>query len=228
MIATKRCPPAEGLIATGTYYLRQSQRKLGEEVFQVFELPQRGGYQLQSYLVLQWPLPHTQRVTLELDPTWRYCSARIELEAEQHLTLARYQIEKNRFRAQIEAAGRHPVESFLSWEGSLLDYSSALFAFALCKKVMLAPGDSSDIELVRIPLPSLEPERFSCICARLFDHPAAFEIGTFEIKEFVLQSSSEELLHTWVDGAGVPLRIERREQGEPVRFDLVRYRLFRF
>ncbi len=227
MIATKRCPPAEGLIATGTYYVRQGQRKLGEEVFQLFELPQRGGYQLQSYLVLQWPLPHTERVTLELDPSWRYRSARLELEAERHLTLAQYQVDNSRLRGRIEAVGRRPVESSLSWDSSLLDYPSALFVFALCKKIVLAPGDSSDIDLVHIALPSLEPEQFHCTCARLFDHQATFEIGTFSVKEFVLQASSEELLHTWIDEAGVPLRIHRKEQGELIRFDLVRYRLFR-
>jgi hypothetical protein len=205
--------------------VRQGQRKLGEEVFQLFELPERQGYQLHSSLVLQWPLPHTERVTLELDPSWRYRSARLELEAERHLTLAQYQVDNSRLRGRIEAVGRRPVESSLSC--SLLDYPSALFVFALCKKIVLAPGDSSDIDLVHIELPSLEPKQFHCTCARLFDHHATFEIGTFSVKEFVLQASSEELLHTWIDEAGVPLRIHRTEQGELICFDLVRYRLFR-
>lgn len=229
MIAIRRCPPAEGLIATGTYYVHQDQRKLGEEAFQLFELPGHQGYQLRSALVLQWPLPHTQRITLELEPLWRYRTARIELEAEEHLTLACYQVEgARRLRARIEAAGRCTVESSLAGENVLLDYPSALFVFALCKKLMLAPGDSTDLEIVRIALPSLEPERLPCTCARLFDHEEIFEIGTFAVKEFVLRSSErEELMHTWIDDAGVPVRIERHEQGEPVRFTLARYRLFR-
>lgn len=228
MIAIRRCPPAEGLIATGTYYLHQGQRKLGEESFQLFELPQRQGYHLHSALVLQWPLPHTQHVTVELEPTWRYRAARIELEAEGHLTLARYQIEKNRLRAQIEAAGRRPSEISHTWESALLDYPSALFVFALCKKIVLAPGDSTEIEIVRIAMPSLEPEPLRCSCARLFDHHETFAIGTFFVKEFVLRSATqEEVMHAWVDDAGVPVRVERREQSELVRFSLVRYRLFR-
>lgn len=229
MIATKRCPPAEGLIATGTYYVHQDQRKLGEESFQLFELPARQGYQLRSTLVLQWPLPHTQRITLELEPTWHYRAARIELEAEKHLTLASYQIENaRRLRARIEAAGRRTVESSLAWENALVDYPSALFVFALCKKIMLAPGESTEIELVRIALPSLEPQKVSCTCARFFDHHESFEIGMFFVKEFALRfPGQEELMHTWIDDAGVPLRIERREEGEPMRFTLVRYRLFR-
>ncbi len=228
MIATRRCPPAEGLIATGTYYLHQSQRKLGEETFQVFELPERQGYHLHSSLVLQWPLPNTQRITLELEPSWHYRAARIELEAEHHLTLARYHVEKNRFRAQIEAAGRRTVESSLAWEnGPFLDYPAALFVFALCKKIVLAPGDSTTLHMGRIALPSLELEQLSCTCARLFDHQETFEIGTFFVKEFVLRSAAHELVHTWIDDAGVPLRIHRIEQGAPIRFDLVRYRLFR-
>lgn len=228
MIAIRRCPPAEGLIATGTYYLHQGQRKLGEESFQFFELPDGQGYHLQSALVLQWPLPHTQRVTLDLEPTWRYRAARIELEAEQHLTLARYHLEKNCLRARIEAEGRRSSEASLAWENALLDYPSALFVFALCKKTVLAPGDSTKLELVRIALPSLEPERLQCSCARLFDHHETFEIGTFFVREFVLHSAvQEELVHTWIDDAGVPVRIERHEQSERVRFSLVRYRLFR-
>jgi len=229
MIATRRCPPAEGLIATGTYYVHQDQRKLGEEVFQLFELPGCQGYQLRSTLVLQWPLPHTQRITVELEPTWRYRTVRIELEAEQHLTLACYQVEgTRRLRARIEATGRRTVESSFAGENALLDYPSALFVFALCKKIMLAPGDSTDLEIVHIALPSLEPQLLPCSCARLFDHQEIFEIGTFAVKEFVLHSPArEELVHTWIDDAGIPVRIERREAGEPVRFTLVRYRLFR-
>lgn len=228
MIAIRRCPPAEGLIATGTYYLHQGQRKLGEESFQLFELPDRRGYQLQSALVLQWPLPHTQRVTLELEPTWRYRAARIELEAEQHLTLARYRIEKDCLLARIEAEGRRSREASLAWENALLDYPSALFVFALCKKLVLAPGDSTELEIVRITLPSLEPEQLRCRCARLFDHHETFEIGTFFVREFALGSAAqEELVHAWLDDAGVPVRIERYEQSERVRFSLVRYRLFR-
>ncbi|MCX8104127.1 MAG: hypothetical protein N3E42_06875 [Candidatus Bipolaricaulota bacterium] len=228
MIAAKRCPPAEGLIATGTYYLHQGQRKLGEESFQLFELPHRQGYQLHSALVLQWPLPHTQRVTLELEPTWRYQRLRIELEAEQHLTLARYHLEKNCVRARIEAAGRRPVEVSLAWEDALLDYPSALFVFALCKKLVLAPGESTEAQLVHISLPSLEPEQLRCRCARLFDHHETFEIGTFFVREFALRSpTQDELVHTWIDDAGVPIRIDRREQREDMRFSLVRYRLFR-
>lgn len=228
MIATKRCPPAEGLIATGTYYLRQRERKLGEESLQVFELPNHQGYHLQSSLVLQWPLLHTQRVTLELDPAWRYRSARIELEAEKHLTLARYQIEGHRLRAQTEAAGRRPSETTLPWKDSLLDYPSALFAFALCKKLTLVPGDSETINLVRIALPSLELEQHAYTCARLFDHQATYDIGTFSVREFVIQSRAEELVHAWIEDAGMPVRLERHEHGELIRFELVRYRLFRY
>ncbi|MFN4219050.1 MAG: hypothetical protein ACK4HB_07210 [Candidatus Bipolaricaulia bacterium] len=227
MIAIRRCPPAEGLIATGTYYLHQGQRKLGEEAFQFFELPDRQGYHLQSFLVLQWPMPHTQRVTLELDPTWRYRTARIELEAERHLTLARYHVDDELLRVYIEAAGRRPVELSPSWNGAFWDYPTAIFATALCKRLRLAPGDSTEIEVVRIALPSLEPEHFHCTCARLFDHRQTFEIGDFAVREFVL-GAAPEFMHIWVDEAGVPVCLERHEGSELVRFDLVRYRLFRY
>lgn len=228
MIATKRCPPAEGLIATGLYYVHHSERKLGEESFQFFELPNGQGYHLQSAAVLQWPLSHVQRITLELDPSWRYRAARIEVEAEGHLTLARYQIDGELVRARIEATGRRPVELAHPWNGALWDYPSGLFAVALCKKVKLAPSDSSPLNLVRFGLPSLEPMLLHCTCTRLFDHTHTFKLGNFFVREFAALSQSQEILHIWVDEAGVPLRIDRHEQGELVRFDLVRYRLFRF
>lgn len=228
MIAIKRCPPAEGLIATGLYYVHHGARKLGEESFQLFELPNGRGYHLQSAMVLQWPLPHTQRITLELDPTWCSRAARIELEAEGHLTLARYQLEGNLLKTRIEATGRRLAELSHPGEGALWDYPSALFAVALCKKVGLAPGDSAPISVIRLTLPSLHPTPMRCTCTRLFDHTRAFELGSFFVKEFALLSQSQEFLHTWVDEAGVPVRMERVEQGEPMRFDLVRYRLFRF
>ncbi len=222
-----RCPPAEGLIATATYYLRQGSRKLGEEAFQFFELPDGRGYHLQSFLVLQWPVSHTQRVTLELDPTWRYRLARIEWEADKHVTLARYQVEGEFLRVRIEAAGRRSVELSSPWDGAFFDYPAALFATALCKRLKLPPGDNSEIDLVRIRLPSLEPERARCTCARLSDHEQTFEIGAFSVREFVLRGATE-LVHIWVDEAGVPLCLERHESSELVRFDLVRYRLFRY
>lgn len=228
MIATKRCPPAEGLIATGLYYVRHGARKLGEESFQLFELPNGRGYYLQSAMVLQWPLPHTQRITLELDPTWCFRTLRIELEAEGHFTLARYQIEGNLLKTRIEATGRRPAELSHPWEGAVWDYPSALFAVALCKKVGLASGNSAPISVIRLTLPSLQPTPMRCTCTRLFDHTHAFELGSFFVKEFTLLFQSQELLHTWVDEAGVPLRMERSEQGELRHFDLVRYRLFRF
>lgn len=227
MITSKSCPPAEGLIATAIYFLRQSERKLGEEVFQYFELPNHQGYQLQSQLVLQWPLPHSQRLVLEMEPNWHYRSARIELEAEKHLTLARCQVNGSQLQARIEAAGQRTVETAIPWGTSGLDYPSVLFAFALCKRLNISPGDSSDLGLVRLQLPSLEPEHLQCKCARLFDTSVAFGIGTFKTREFLLTSSSGELLHIWIDEAGVPLQIQRTEQGERIQFDLVRYRLFR-
>lgn len=227
MIATKRCPPAEGLIATGLYYVHQGERKLGEESFQLFELPHSQGYHLQSAAVLQWPLAHVQRITLELDPTWRYRAARIELEAEGHLTLARYQLDGELVRARIEGTGRSPVELAHPWDGALWDYPSGLFAVALCKHVKLAPGDSAPGRVMRFALPSLEPTLERCTCTRLFDHAHTFELGNFFVKEFAVLSQARELLHTWVDDAGVPLRIDRFDQGEPIHFGLVRYRLFR-
>ncbi len=228
MIATRRCPPAEGLIATAIYYLRQGSRKLGEEAFQFFELPDGRGYHLQSFLVLQWPMPHTQRIVLELDSTWRYRTARIEWEAEKRVTIAHYQIEGELLRVRIEeAAGRRSVELSQSWNGALFDYPAALFATALCKKFELPPGDNSEIDLVRIMLPSLQPEQSRYSCARLFDHHQTFEIGAFSVREFVLRGATE-LVHIWVDEAGVPVCLERREGSELVRFDLVRYRLFRY
>lgn len=227
MIATRRCPPAEGLIATATYYLRQGSRKLGEEAFQFFELPNAQGYHLQSFLVLQWPMPHTQQVTLELDATWRYRMARIALEAERHLMLARYHIHDELLRVRIEAAGRRPVELFSPWNGAFFDYPAALFATALCKKLKLAPGDTTEMDVVRIVLPSLEPEMARCTGARLFDHHQTFEIGAFPVREFVLRAATE-FMHIWVDEAGVPVCLERHEGSELVRFDLVRYRLFRY
>ena len=227
MIATKRCPPAEGLIATATYYLRQGSRKLGEEAFQFFELPDGRGYHLRSFLVLQWPMPHTQRVTLEVDSSWRYRAARIELEAERHLTLARYHVDNELLRVRIEAAGRRPVERASSWNGAFFDYPAAIFATALCKKLELAPGDQAERDFVRIVLPSLEPETSHCTCARLFDHRQAFEIGDFAVREFVV-GAAPEFMHIWVDEAGVPVCLERHEGSELVRFDLVRYRLFRY
>lgn len=227
MIAIKRCPPAEGLIATGLYYVHHGAHKLGEESFQLFELLSGRGYHLQSAMVLQWPLPHTQRITLELDPTWCLRVAHIELEAEGHLTLARYQLEGELLKAWIEATGQRPRELSHRWGDALGDYPSALFAIALCKSVRLAPGDSAPINLVRLALPSLEPRLLQCTCTRLFDHAHTFELGNFFVKEFAVLSQSQELLHTWVDETGVPLRIDRYEQREPMRFDLVRYRIFR-
>ncbi len=228
MIATKHCPPAEGLIATGLYYVHHGERKLGEESFQLFELPNGQGYHLQSAMVLQWPLPHAQRITLELDPSWGARTAHIELEAEGHLTLARYQIEGKLLKTRIEATGQRPVELNLPWDGAFWDYPSGLFAVALCKRMKLSPGDSAPLNLLRLTLPSLQPTPLRCTCTRLFDHTHAFKLGNFFVKEFALLSQSQELLHTWIDEAGVPLRIDRDEQGEPMRFDLVRYRLFRF
>ncbi len=228
MIATKRCPPAEGLIATGLYYVHHGQRKLGEESFQLFELPNGRGYHLQSVAVLQWPLSHTQRVTLELDPAWSYRVAHIELEAEGHLTRARCHREGALIQARIEATSQRPRELSLPGDGALWDYPSALFAIALCKRVRLAPGDSAPLDLVRLVLPSLEPTPLRCMCTRLFDHTHTFELGNFFVKEIAALSQSQEIFHIWVDEAGVPLRIDRLEQGELVRFDLVRYRLFRF
>lgn len=227
MMATKRCPPAEGLLATGLYYVHQGERKLGEESFQIFELPNGQGHYLQSALVLQWPLAHIQRITLELDPTWRYRTARLELEAEGHLTLARYQLEGGLFTARIEAVGRRPVELSYPWGEALWDYPSGLFAIALSKQLALAPGDSAPISLIRLALPSLEPTPpLRCTSTRLFDHPHTFELGNFLVKEFAVLFQAQELLHTWVDEVGVPLRLERYEHGELMRFDLVRYRLF--
>lgn len=226
MIAIKRCPPAEGLIATATYYVRQGSRKLGEEAFQFFELPDGQGYHLQSLLVLQWPMSHTQRVTLELDSDWRYRMAQIEWEAQQKLTLARYQIEGELLKVRIEVAGRRPVELSPLWNGAFFDYPAALFATALCKRLGLAPGDNAEMEFVRIMLPSLEPQRSRYTCARLSDHHQTFEIGAFPVREFVLQGDTN-FVHIWVDEAGVPICLERHEGSELVRFDLVRYRLFK-
>ncbi len=227
MIATKRCPPAEGLIATATYYIHQGKRKLGEEVFQLFELPAHHGYHLQSALVLQWPLPHTQRITLELDPSWRSRAAQIELNGSRHSAHARYQIEGEELVAAIAVPGQRPVELVRPWEAAAFDHPSALFATVLCKKSMLAPGDSAPINLVQIAIPSLEPLPLRGTWARLFDHAHSFELGNFFVKEFAVTSQFQEFLHIWADEPGIPLRLERLEQGELMRFECVRYRLFR-
>jgi len=227
MIAIRRCPPAEGLIATATYYIHQGKRKLGEESIQVFELPAHHGYHLQSALVLQWPLPHTQRITLELDPSWRPRAAQIELNGSGHSAQARYQIEGEELVAAIAVPGQRPVELVRPWEAAAFDHPSALFATVLCKRSMLAPGESAPINLVHIALPSLEPMLVRGTWARLSDHTRSFELGTFLVEEFAMTSQSQELLHIWADKPGIPLRLERSEQGEPMRFESVRYRLFR-
>jgi hypothetical protein len=227
MIAIKHCPPAEGLIATATYYIHQGKRKLGEESIQVFELPAHQGYHLQSALVLQWPLAHTQRITLELDPSWRPRATQIEFHAEGRSTRARYQIEGSQLWAALEVSGQRPLQLSCPWEEAVFDHPSALFAIALCKKSSLAPGDSAPINLVRIVLPSLEPLPLRGTWARLFDHTHSFELGNFFVQEFAVTSQSRELLHIWADEPGIPLRLERSEQGEPMRCECVRYRLFR-
>jgi hypothetical protein len=140
MIAIKHCPPAEGLIATATYYIHQGKRKLGEESIQVFELPAHQGYHLQSALVLQWPLPHTQRITLELDPSWRPRATQIEFHAEGRSTRARYQIEGSQLWAALEVSGQRPLQLSCPWEEAVFDHPSALFAIALCKKSRSPPA----------------------------------------------------------------------------------------
>jgi hypothetical protein len=68
---------------------------------------------------------------------------------------------------------------------------------------------------VRIVLPSLEPLPLRGTWARLFDHTHSFELGNFFVQEFAVTSQSRELLHIWADEPGIPLRLERSEQGSP-------------
>ncbi|MCS6902897.1 MAG: hypothetical protein NZO41_01285 [Candidatus Bipolaricaulota bacterium] len=224
-----RCPPAEGLIATAIYYLRQHDRKLGEESLQYFELPQNGGYQIQSQLVLQWPLAHTQRLRLEMGPDWRYRALRIELETEGHLTLARYQISEGHLRGHVEAQGRKNGESTIAWQAnSILDSPAALFALAGCRHLGLRERQQRQIELVRLTLPSLEPHCQKAQCAHLQDDICSLAIGRFPASEYLIESPKGSTLRIWVDDLGVPLRIERLEEQTPVEFTLTRYRQFRF
>ncbi|MCS6936965.1 MAG: hypothetical protein NZ610_01470 [Candidatus Bipolaricaulota bacterium] len=224
-----RCPPAEGLIATAIYYLRQHDRKLGEESLQYFELPHHQGYHIQSQLVLQWPLAHTQRVRLEMEPDWRYRALRIELEAEGHVTLARYHVSEGHLRGQIEARGRKNGESKIAWRAdSILDSPAALFALAGCRHLNLRERQRREIELVRLALPSLEPDCQKAQCAHLQDDICSLDIGRFPASEYLIESSKGNTLRIWIDDLGVPLRIERLEEQAPVEFTLTRYRQFRF
>jgi hypothetical protein len=224
-----RCPPAEGLIATAIYYLRQHDRKLGEESLQYFELPQNQGYQIQSQLVLQWPLAHTQRLKLEMEPDWRYRALRIELETEGHLALARYQISGGQLRGRVEAQGRKNGESTLSWQvSSILDSPAALFALACCRHLNLKVGERQEIALIRLPLPSFEPQRHPAQCAYLQDNLCSLAIGSFPASEYLIESRGGARVRLWVDELGIPLQIERLEDKAPVEFTLTRYRQFRF
>lgn len=221
-----RCPPAEGLIATAVYYLHQRERKLGEEFFQYFELPDGQGYHIRSQLVLQWPLVHTQRLVLEMGRDWRYHAARIELEAEGHLTLARYQMHEEQLRGRVEAAGRRTTEPLVGWpEGTVLDSPAALFVFGICQ--VLAPKNQREIECVKLTPPSLEPQRFAASWEYLQERTQEFDIGTFPARQYLLKSKDDTTLSCWVDELGVPLQIERTEHDNPIQFKLVRYRQFR-
>ncbi len=224
-----RCPPAEGLIATAVYFLHQQERKLGEEIFQYFELPNARGYHLQSQLVLQWPLPHTQRLTLEMERDWRYRALRIELEAEGQLTLARYQVSEGQLCGQVEAKGRDNGEPTLSWqERSVLESPAALFAFGLCRRLHLGVGEQQEIDLIQLPLPSLAPQRDTAQCVHLQDSVYKLAIGSFPASEYLLKARAGTTARIWTDELGVPLRIERIEHDVPVQFTLMRYRQFRF
>lgn len=224
-----RCPPAEGLIATAIYFLHQQDRKLGEEIFQYFELPHKRGYHMQSQLVLQWPLTHTQRLTLEMECDWRYRSLRIELEAEGQLTLARYQVGDGQLCGRVEAAGRRNGEPTLSWQKrSVLDSPAALFAFGFCRQLNLEVGERQEVDLIQLPLPSFEPQRRAAQCTHLQDSVHQLEIGSFPASEYFVEAHDGTTARIWIDELGVPLRIERIEHNAPVQFTLTRYRQFRF
>lgn len=224
-----RCPPAEGLIATAIYYLRQQDRKLGEESLQYFELPQHQGYQIQSQLILQWPWAHTQRLSLEMEPDWCYRALRIELESEGQLALARYQIREGQLHGRVEARGRKDGEFLIPWQASsILDSPAALFALASCRHLHLKVGQQQEIELVRLGLPSFDPVRHAARCAHLQDNICSLAIGSFSASEYLIELREGTRVRIWIDELGVPLQIQRSEDQAPVEFTLTRYRQFRF
>lgn len=185
-----------GLLADVTYAILRGDMEVGRERCRQY-CRAGGGYWMTSELKWTRPLPFEQYIEIHAGADWCVESLNVRLSGSVQCD-STHVAESNVWHATIqtdEATVEHQVP--LSSE-TLVEFDSAWLCAIAFNRLKLRPGQSREMNVIRIGSPSLEPVlarlRYKCIGPERITTPAGKKNAT----HFVCGES-----HVWADSRGI-------------------------
>jgi hypothetical protein len=185
-----------GLLAEVTYGISRGDTEVGRERCCLYRRA-GGGHWMTSQLELTRPLLHEQYVEIHAGENWRVESLNVRLSGHVRRD-ATYVTDGDVWRATIqtdEATVEHPVPFTTE---TLIEFDSVWLCVVALNRLQLSPGQSREVDVIRIESPSLEPvrarSRYTCISQERITTPAGKKNAThFACGEY----------HLWADSHGI-------------------------
>ena len=187
-----------GLLADVTYAILFGDVEVGHERAHLYRRAE-GGYWMASDLDLTWPLPHELYVEINAEANWHVGSLDVRLSGSVRRD-ATYRIEgSGTWRATIQT-DEATVERLVPFGPEThVEFNSVWLSTLALNRLQLAPGQTRDVAVVRIEMPSLEPvpaqRRYECIGPDHVTTPA----GKRDALHYVVSG----VHHLWADSRGI-------------------------
>lgn len=188
-----------GLLADVAYTLFQGEAQTGRERCRLYRRAD-GGYWMTTDLDQSWPFPHTLYVEIRAQADWRVESLQVRL-ANSLRRDASHRADSLTWRATIqtdEATVERAVPFGLE---VLVEFDPVWLNTLAINRLELAPGQSREVDVIRVELPLLEPVpgrlRYESIGPELITTPA----GEWDATHYVVSGAE----HLWADSRGIIL-----------------------
>jgi hypothetical protein len=196
----------------GSYQIRRGQTPIGEEDFTLEPRP-GGGLFLRSLSRFHWPAGHRLAITQEIGPSGLFLSFSALLEPEGDEPIAgEYRAEGDAFVARVRRGDEDPVELRFEWQAeNEVEFASPLFNQVALSHLRLEEGQSLDLDVLWVALPSLEVQPARERYERLADEDLILPVGHFRTRRYRLKAEAEEEFYEsllWVDARGLVLKME--------------------
>lgn len=189
-----------GLLADVTYAIvhgdANADKDAGRERGRLYRRVD-GGYWMTSDLDLTLPFPRTLYIELHAGADWRVESLRMRLSGNDQRD-ATHQVDGLTWRATIQTDEATIERAIPFAPGMHVDFDSVWSAAFALNRLKLAPGQTREVDAIRIELPSLEPVserwRFHCVGPEHIITPAS---------EFDAMHYVSDVYHWWADSRGI-------------------------
>jgi len=201
-----------GLLADVTYAILLGDGEAGHERTHLYRRTE-GGYWMTSDLDLTRHFPHALYVEINAGADWRVESLDVRLSGSVRRD-ATYRIEgSSACRATIQT-DEATVERQVSFgRETLVEFNSVWLHTLALNRLRLAPGQTRDVDVIRIEIPSLEPvpaqRKYKCLGPGHITTPA----GKRDALHYVSGRH-----HLWADSRGIVVAAQYTEND--LRYDV--------